>query len=188
MRWRSATTSGRAAPTMARAFAVRSRVSIATACAVKPRPPTRRAQKLALTYEMAKEARGTRLGAYLRLQPDISDYHAALNEVGVIYASAQIHSNGTAQERQNKPQRRGGRRARLRDRRLRRQGLLDSQLMGLGVGPERRCALDLRRLGRDRHGCLGLAARRCAPDAFGAAPSHAGEHHRPVRDRRSQSR
>ncbi len=42
---------------------------------------------------MAKEARETRLGAYLRLQPDISDYHAALNEVGVIYASAQIHSN-----------------------------------------------------------------------------------------------
>ena len=47
----------------------------------------------ALTYEMAKEARETRLGAYFRLQPDISDYHAALNEVGVIYVSAQIHSN-----------------------------------------------------------------------------------------------
>ena len=44
-----------------------------------------------LTYEMAKEAREIRLGAYLRVQPDISDYHAALNEVGVIYASAQIH-------------------------------------------------------------------------------------------------
>ena len=46
----------------------------------------------ALTYTMAKEARDTRLGAYFRLQPDISDYHAALNDVGVIYASAQIHS------------------------------------------------------------------------------------------------
>lgn len=44
-----------------------------------------------LTYEMAKEARQTRLGAYLRLQPDISDYHAALNEVGFIYVSAQTH-------------------------------------------------------------------------------------------------
>ncbi len=42
---------------------------------------------------MAKEARETRLGTYLRLAPDISDYHAALNETGVIYASAQIHSN-----------------------------------------------------------------------------------------------
>lgn len=49
-------------------------------------------QDWALTYVMAKEARETRLGAYFRLQPDISDYHAALNEIGVIYASAQIHS------------------------------------------------------------------------------------------------
>ncbi|MGO7830553.1 hypothetical protein ACC690_38605, partial [Rhizobium johnstonii] len=32
-----------------------------------------------------------RLGEYYRLQPDVSDYHAALNEVGAIYASAQIH-------------------------------------------------------------------------------------------------
>jgi hypothetical protein len=46
-----------------------------------------------LTYEMGKEARETRLGAYFRLQPDITDYHAALNEVGVIYVSAQVHSN-----------------------------------------------------------------------------------------------
>lgn len=44
-----------------------------------------------LTYERAKEAMETRLGAYFRLQPDISDYHAALNEVGAIYVSAQIH-------------------------------------------------------------------------------------------------
>ena len=47
----------------------------------------------ALTYEMAKEARETRLGAYYRLEPDISDYHAAINEVGAIYVSAQIHSH-----------------------------------------------------------------------------------------------
>jgi len=47
----------------------------------------------ALTYAMAKEARETRLGAYFRVQPDISDYHAALNDIGVIYASAQIHSH-----------------------------------------------------------------------------------------------
>jgi Papain family cysteine protease len=46
-----------------------------------------------LTFDMAKQARETRLGAYLRVEPDISDYHAALNEIGVIYASAQIHSN-----------------------------------------------------------------------------------------------
>jgi len=46
-----------------------------------------------LTYERAKEARETRLGSYYRLQPDLSDYHAALNDVGAIYASAQIHQN-----------------------------------------------------------------------------------------------
>jgi len=49
-----------------------------------------------LTYEMAKQAREIRLGAYFRVQPDISDYHAALNEVGVIYASAQIHEGWDA--------------------------------------------------------------------------------------------
>lgn len=46
-----------------------------------------------LTYEMNKDARLTRLGAFYRVQPDLSDYHAALNENGVIYASAQIHEN-----------------------------------------------------------------------------------------------
>jgi hypothetical protein len=61
--------------------------------AAAPDDPT--VESWSLTYEMAKEARETRLGAYYRLQPDLSDYHAALNEVGVIYASAQIHSNWT---------------------------------------------------------------------------------------------
>ena len=51
-----------------------------------------RSDEWVLTIEMAKAARETRLGAYLRLEPDISDYHAALNETGIIYASAQIHS------------------------------------------------------------------------------------------------
>lgn len=46
-----------------------------------------------LTYDIAKAARTTRLGAYFRVQPDISDYHAALQEVGAIYVSAQIHTN-----------------------------------------------------------------------------------------------
>ncbi|MDE3819721.1 C1 family peptidase [Sinorhizobium meliloti] len=46
-----------------------------------------------LTYEINKDARENRLGAYYRLQADLSDFHAALHEVGVIYASAQIHRN-----------------------------------------------------------------------------------------------
>lgn len=62
-------------------------------CTDSTAPDKPRIKDWALTYVMAKEARETRLGAYFRVQPDISDYHAALNEIGVIYASAQIHSH-----------------------------------------------------------------------------------------------
>ncbi len=62
-------------------------------CSALTAPDSAGVKDWSLTYEMAQEARETRLGAYFRLQPDISDYHAALNDVGVIYASAQIHSN-----------------------------------------------------------------------------------------------
>ena len=62
-------------------------------CSEATAPDQPGTKEWSLTYDMAKEARQTRLGAYLRVQPDLSDYHAALNEVGVIYASAQIHSN-----------------------------------------------------------------------------------------------
>lgn len=44
-----------------------------------------------LTVDAAKDARKTTLGAYYRLGTRISDYHAALNEAGVIYCSAEIH-------------------------------------------------------------------------------------------------
>lgn len=44
-----------------------------------------------LKIDQAKDARRLGLGAYYRLSPEIIDYHAALNEVGVIYVSAQIH-------------------------------------------------------------------------------------------------
>lgn len=45
-----------------------------------------------LTKDQAKDARQISLGAYYRLRPQIIDYHAALNEVGVIFVSANIHS------------------------------------------------------------------------------------------------
>jgi len=45
-----------------------------------------------LTIERAIAARSCTLGAYYRLRPEISDYHAALNEVGIIYVSADVHS------------------------------------------------------------------------------------------------
>lgn len=44
-----------------------------------------------LTKEQAQNARRIGLGAYYRLRPEIIDYHAALNEVGVVYVSASVH-------------------------------------------------------------------------------------------------
>ncbi len=44
-----------------------------------------------LTVAAAKDARRNTLGAYYRLGTRISDLHAALNETGVIYCSADIH-------------------------------------------------------------------------------------------------
>jgi len=64
-------------------------------CSEVTAPDGQRATDWILTYEMAKEARETRLGAYFRVEPDISDYHAAINDVGAIFVSAQIHSNWT---------------------------------------------------------------------------------------------
>ncbi|MEJ8566090.1 C1 family peptidase [Elongatibacter sediminis] len=40
----------------------------------------------------AKDARNRTVGAYYRLGQRISDYHAALNEVGAIFCSAQLHA------------------------------------------------------------------------------------------------
>jgi len=37
-----------------------------------------------LTVERARAARVNSLGAYYRLRPEISDYHAAINETGAI--------------------------------------------------------------------------------------------------------
>lgn len=45
-----------------------------------------------LSIEAAKNARRTTVGAYYRLRPVISHFHAALAEVGVIAVSARVHS------------------------------------------------------------------------------------------------
>ena len=45
-----------------------------------------------LTVERAKDARSNTIGAYYRLRPAVVDYHVALNEVGVLYVSADVHS------------------------------------------------------------------------------------------------
>ena len=44
-----------------------------------------------LTIEAAKNARNQTIGAYYRIRPVISDFHAALNETGVVVASAKVH-------------------------------------------------------------------------------------------------
>ncbi|HUT23489.1 MAG TPA: C1 family peptidase [Sumerlaeia bacterium] len=44
-----------------------------------------------LDFRRAVDARNHTLGAYYRLRPSLPDFHAALNETGVLYVSAQIH-------------------------------------------------------------------------------------------------
>jgi hypothetical protein len=44
-----------------------------------------------LTVERAKEARNISIGAYYRVRPVVVDYHAAINEAGAIYVSADVH-------------------------------------------------------------------------------------------------
>jgi len=45
-----------------------------------------------LDADRAKDARNITLGAYYRLNHDIVDFHSALNEVGALYVSADVHS------------------------------------------------------------------------------------------------
>lgn len=44
-----------------------------------------------LSVERAKDARGTMLGSYFRVDSDIHEWQAALNEVGAILASGMVH-------------------------------------------------------------------------------------------------
>lgn len=54
--------------------------------------PYRHGQRyFAITPEISEDARQRTLGAYYRLRPEITDFHAALDEIGVIYASARVH-------------------------------------------------------------------------------------------------
>ena len=45
-----------------------------------------------LNIQRAIQARENTVGAYYRLRPEISDYHAAINETGAVYVSARVHS------------------------------------------------------------------------------------------------
>lgn len=61
------------------------------ACSAKVAPYRDGDKNWFLRVEHAKDARNLGLGAYYRLRPEIIDYHAALNEAGVLYVSARIH-------------------------------------------------------------------------------------------------
>jgi hypothetical protein len=47
--------------------------------------------RFVITPEISSDARNRTIGAYYRIRPNITDFHAALNEAGVIYASASVH-------------------------------------------------------------------------------------------------
>jgi hypothetical protein len=49
-----------------------------------------------LNIKRAKDARANTIGAYYRLSKNIVHMHAAMNEVGVIYASANVHAGWSA--------------------------------------------------------------------------------------------
>ncbi len=50
------------------------------------------------SVEAAKNARANTVGAYYRLNHRVSDFHAALNEAGVIYCSARVHQGWEQQQ------------------------------------------------------------------------------------------
>ena len=53
--------------------------------------PYAKDERTDFTIAAAKDARNNTIGAYYRLGNRISDYHAALSEVGAIYCSANVH-------------------------------------------------------------------------------------------------
>ncbi len=61
------------------------------ACSDQLAPYVASQKDWALTVKQAKDARATTIGAYYRVNKRLSDYHAALNEAGALYASAQVH-------------------------------------------------------------------------------------------------
>lgn len=45
-----------------------------------------------LTVERARHARENTVGAYYRVEPKVTDFHAALNETGALFVSARVHT------------------------------------------------------------------------------------------------
>jgi len=65
-------------------------------CTEKGWSSVKNTKKAYLTVKRAKEARENTLGAYYRIRSDIVDFHSALNETGIVYVSASVHSGWDA--------------------------------------------------------------------------------------------
>ena len=69
------------------------------ACLTHVAPYVDGEQGWSLTVDQAKNARELTLGAYYRLRPILVDYHAALQQAGVIIASATVHPGWSAPDK-----------------------------------------------------------------------------------------
>ena len=102
-----------------------------------------------LAVKAAKDAHANTIGAYYRLNHRISDFHAALNEAGAIFCSADVHDGWSPSAIKNgviplRGKTSGG--TCVCHCRLQHKGLLDSKLLGKGLGSGRYRTVDLRRL------------------------------------------
>ncbi|MFK7828473.1 MAG: C1 family peptidase [Congregibacter sp.] len=68
-------------------------------CSQSLGPSENSGSTFAITPKMSADARERTLGAYYRLRPVVSDFHAALNEAGVVYASATVHAGWDAPQK-----------------------------------------------------------------------------------------
>ncbi len=60
-------------------------------CSEELAPYKGTAKNWSLDIKQAKDARATTPGAYYRVSKRLSDYHAAINEAGALFASARVH-------------------------------------------------------------------------------------------------
>ena len=61
------------------------------ACKEAKWPYVPEASEEELTFQRARDAKNTSLGAYYRLRPNLNTYHAALHETGAVLVSAELH-------------------------------------------------------------------------------------------------
>lgn len=60
-------------------------------CAEALAPKLAKKSRFVITSKISDDAKRRTIGAYYRIRPNITDFHAAINETGVIYVSANVH-------------------------------------------------------------------------------------------------